>query len=215
MKERASCDNTVSVRQAPLEDLVLSTLQDRLLTPEHAELFVAEFRRETQRLSETADNRVAGAQERLAQVNGQIETLARNMLMSEASPTLHRMLAELEAEKLTLEAAQPTVPRPTADILPHPALVALFQEKVRSLRIALDDDLIRTEATSALSSLIESVTIYPDTGDGSGAEAEIAAPIERLISFASNENGPRAVRRGGCSISVVAGAGFEPATFRL
>ena len=52
-------------------------------------------------------------------------------------------------------------------------------------------------------------------GARSRAEAEIAAPIERLISFASNENGPRAVRRGGCSVSVVAGVGFEPTTFRL
>ncbi len=64
--------------------------------------------------------------------------------------------------------------------------------------------------------LIESVTIYPDGANG--PEAEVVANVSELAAFALNDNA--APGRGGVmsatsSMVLVAGAGFEPATFRL
>ncbi|TFI57148.1 hypothetical protein E2493_16705 [Sphingomonas parva] len=211
VKERGTCNNRLSVRKGALEGAVLSVLESCLLTPELAELFVGEFKREVRRLSEGVDREAGDAALRLAELERQIDTLARNMLVSEASPTLHRMLTELEREKADLEAVPPPAPKRSADILPHPTLLKLFEEKVRNLKDALNDDAIRTRASETLASLIDSVTIHP----GEQPEAEVAGDIARLIAFAANENSPRAGGRGGCSVMVVAGAGFEPATFRL
>ena len=75
-----------------------------------------------------------------------------------------------------------------------------------------DDDAVRTGSATLLSTLIESVTIYPHGEDG--PEAEVVAKVSDLLEFATNDN---AAPRGGdrSSIVVVAGTGFEPVTFRL
>ena len=152
--------------------------------------------------------------ERLAVVTREIETLAANMLEVVASPVLLKMLAECEAEKTRLEGqlSTPTMVAPSDAILPHPALLQLFQEKVSGLREAIDAETVRSEAAEILSMLIESVTIYPDGKDG--PEAEVVAKVADLITFATNDN---AALGGGVgrSMVLVAGTGFEPVTFRL
>ncbi len=81
------------------------------------------------------------------------------------------------------------------------------------MREALDAETVRGEAAEILSTLIESVTIYPDGRDG--PEAEVVAKVADLVAFATNDN---AAREGGVmssSTKMVAGTGFEPVTFRL
>ena len=97
-------------------------------------------------------------------------------------------------------------------ILPHPALVKKFSEKIGALRETLNEAIIRTEAAELMDHLIESVMIYPEGANG--PEAEAVTQVADLAVFALNDN---AAPRGGVSsfVSVVAGAGFEPATFRL
>ncbi|MBX9860626.1 MAG: hypothetical protein K2Y20_13710 [Sphingomonas sp.] len=75
-----------------------------------------------------------------------------------------------------------------------------------ALRDALDQEMVRSEAAEILSTLIESVTIYPDGEDG--PEAEVIAKAADLLAFATNENA--APKGGVCSsIAVVAGTGFS------
>ncbi len=213
-KERGTCSNTVSVRKGPLETATLSILQHQLLTEDHARLFAEEFQRELARLTSTSARQDQSIIDHLAVVTREIDTLAANMLAAVASPALLKLLGDREAEKARLEVqlSTPTAVAPSATILPHPALLQLFDEKVRCLREALDEETVRGEATEILSSLIESVTIYPDGRDG--PEAEVVAKVADLVAFATNDNAaPKGVMSS--SMVVVAGTGFEPVTFRL
>ncbi len=213
-KERGTCSNTVSVRKGPLETATLSTLQHQLLTEDHARLFAEEFQREMARLTSMSARQDRSIIDRLAVVTREIDTLAANMLAAVASPALLKLLGDREAEKARLEGqlSTPTTVAPGATILSHPAVQQLFKEKVGRLREALDAETVRGEAAEILSTLIESVTIYPDGKDG--PEAEVVAKVSDLVAFATNDN---AAPRGGVSSSmvVVAGTGFEPVTFRL
>ncbi|MXP42092.1 hypothetical protein GRI75_10615 [Altererythrobacter soli] len=209
-RERGTCTNLLSLRREPLETAVLSVLRHHLLQPELAELFVAEFRKGLRELTERSENKGARATERLAEVDQQIDMILRNMLVSEASPALHRMLAELEQEKRELEEAMQFEP-PAAELLPHSTLLRVFKEKVDALSSALNDESVRVQAAELIGDLIESVTVYP----GETPEAEVSANITDLIRFAANENGPEWAMRKSCSAMVVAGVGFEPTTFRL
>jgi hypothetical protein len=69
------------------------------------------------------------------------------------------MLADRKAEKerllRQLEAGYVQGPA----VVPHPALIRRYEEKVASLREALNDELIRAEASQSLRSLIGSVTV--------------------------------------------------------
>jgi site-specific DNA recombinase len=81
------------------------------------------------------------------------------------------MIRDREAEKTKLKAVltSKAAPAQKADILPHPILLEQFSRKVEALRASLDDDAIRPEAATVLSTLIESVTIYPAGEHGAAA----------------------------------------------
>ena len=196
-KERGSCSNTVSVRKGPLETATLSILQHRLLTEDHARLFAEEFKREMARLTSTSVRQDQLVIDRLAIVTREIDNLAANMLAAVASPDLLKLLAHREAEKARLEGqlSAPTTVVPSATILPHPELLQLFEDKVARLRETLDTETVRGEASEILSTLIESVTIYP--GGKHGPEAEVVAKVADLITWATNDNA--APKGGDCS----------------
>ena len=211
-KERGTCDNSVSVRKEPLETATIAILQHSLLTEEHARLFVAEFGREMARLARGDDHRNEAASVRLHQLETELANLYQNLLASLASPAVRTMIEEREIEKVRLKTSIGTEVKPMAQILPHPALLELFARKVEALTATLDDASVRAEAAQVLSTLIESVTIYP--AGGRGPEAEVVAKVSDLIAWATNDN---AAPKGGVgsSTAVVAGTGFEPVTFRL
>ncbi len=213
-KERGTCPNTVSVRKGPLETATLSVLQHHLLTEHHVQLFVEEFEREMARLEKSTTQQDQMTADRLSVVTREIENLAANMLTGVLSPTLLKLLSDRENEKGQLEAklASLVPATPGADIPPHPELLRLFERNVRELCETLNNESIRGKASEILSTIIESVTIYPHGEHG--PEAEVVAKVSNMISFATNTN---AAPRGGdySSTAVVAGTGFEPVTFRL
>ena len=210
-RERGTCTNRASVRATVVERAALDALQSRLLTQEHAEIFAREFAREVERLTRTREERDDGLRERAKVLDVEIENLSRNLLAGVISTTLSRMLAEREAEREEVE-RQLTARLPQASaVLPHPQLIRLYERKVAEIRSALNDPAVRDEAAQTLRSLVASVTI--DEEDGA-IRADVEASAATLIDFAQTKNSPRSVTEGS-SIVVVAGAGFEPATFRL
>lgn len=73
-------------------------------------------------------------------------------------------------------------------VVPHPALIRRYEQKVASLREALNDELIRAEASQSLRSLIGSVTVHVDEN---GAQTlEVEASTSTLIDFATSTNAP-------------------------
>ncbi len=127
-------------------------------------MFAGEFKRAMARLTSTSTRQDQSVIERLAIVTREIDNLAANMLAAVASPALLKLLADREAEKARLggQLSAPTTVMPSATIMSHPALLQLFKEKVGRLRETLDAETVRGEAAEILSTLIESVTIYPD-----------------------------------------------------
>jgi site-specific DNA recombinase len=214
-KERGTCANNVSLRKTAIEPAALRALQMELLTSEHARLFASEFRREIKLLASAQVDHNEGLRERLSEVQDELRNLERNLLAGVLSPTLSRMLSEREAEKGDIEArlavapeAQPQVALPSAS-----ALMKGFESKVANLYAALNDEEHRAEAAAIINRLIASVTIFPDGENG--PEAEVEASAGTLLRFAANENSRRPFKDDGSSITVVAGTGFEPVTFRL
>ena len=216
-KERGTCGNTLSVRKAALEHATISVLQHHLLTEEHAKIFTETFNWEVTRITGQQSDRDLETKGRLAAIEMELANLAANLRSGVVSPLLMQLLSETEAEKAKLESllTRSTLAKPVAQIVPHPVLVQKFGEKIGALRETLNDETIRTEAAELMDNLIESVTIYPNGANG--PEVEVVANVADLAAFALNDN--PAPRGGGVSatssMAVVAGAGFEPATFRL
>ena len=88
----------------------------------------------------------------------------------------------------------------------HPGLAEVYPRKVEKLTHALNKEDLRAEAAEMLRSMIQAIRLVPESGTG-GELAEILAM--------TNENNPRPFGPGARQITMVAGAGFEPAAFRL
>jgi site-specific DNA recombinase len=122
----------------------------------------------------------------------------------------NRILArreELEA-LLTETKAEP--------VLLHPNVVAHYREQVAALNQALTSEENRAEAADLLRSLIDRIELTPNAE--SKLEVDLYGDLAGILALtAAKENGPP--REGGPfqkqQDKVVAGAGFEPATFRL
>jgi len=175
------------LRKDPLEDLVLSTLQSRLLTPEHLKVFADEFKREVTRLKRTEEGTTDRHTTRLGEIDREIANLTANMLVGVLGPTLKRALAEREAERETLlfrlgsaERCRSAAPLPTADVT-----MQLFEARVADLRRSLNVLETCTEASEILAGLIGEVLVHPETREG-GPEGEIVASTSQLVVFAQN-----------------------------
>jgi len=206
-KDRGTCAQGVTVRLNVVEDAVLGALQSKLLTPDLVKLFKEEFNREVARLTRSRDEADQDARERLTALEIEISNLAQHFLQGTVSPTLTAMLNDRENEKAQILQRLSVKPAETSTVIPHPMLVKRYEEKVGRLRDALNDETVRSDAISALRSLISSVEVHVD--ESGEAMLQVEASTSTLIDFAE----PRAP--GGRSTMLVAGVGFEPTTFRL
>ena len=91
----------------------------------------------------------------------------------------------------------------------------MYRRKVEQLEDALASGVDQAEAFELVRSMIDRVVLTPRTAGG-GLDAELHGVLANILAVCSEANakkpsgGPE-----GCQLSVVAGAGFEPATFRL
>ena len=100
----------------------------------------------------------------------------------------------------------------------HPNLSEVYRSRVSNLAQALQEPGDGTAAFEAVRSLIERVVLH-GRADGKGLEIELVGAIAAMVSLSlgkaltpmpANDRDPFAG-----SVKVVAGAGFEPAAFRL
>lgn len=108
---------------------------------------------------------------------------------------------------------------PPSPVRLHPNLAEAYRIKVAALHEALEDEETRDEAFEIIRSLIEKVIIH-DLPEG-GSEIELVGEITAMVHIALSDN-KKAAPVGAAfdagmlrSVVVDAGAGFEPATFRL
>ena len=149
------------------------------------------------------------------QIRGIIEAIKAGMFHD----SMKAEMDTLEARKTELNTLLADAPEDTPDILPSAS--AIYAKKVSALTKALNRKEERQEAAETLRGLIEKISLTPGPERGEiyatlhGELGTILNWTERqAIGKAAKTKNP-AANATGLSLSVVAGAGFEPATFRL
>jgi site-specific DNA recombinase len=71
---------------------------------------------------------------------------------------------------------------------------------------------LRAQAAEVLRSLIDEVRLVPDNGR---LEIELAGDLAGILALAADSKKPVTAGRDGLQVTLVAGRGFEPLTFRL
>ncbi len=155
----------------------------------------------------------------LASIDEEIRSLVDAVAAGLRGPSIIKSLEELERRQQELSRAV-TAPMPSIVRL-HPNLAEVYRQKVSDLHAALEMPSLRAEAIELVRSLIERIIVSQTE---TGTEIELVGEIARMIELGQStilDNKKAARLRAALSatdvssVKVVAGAGFEPTTFRL
>lgn len=206
-RNKGTCDNRLSIRRDVIEASVLEGLKDHLMHPDCVKEFVTEFHKEMNRLAATQDTERDRLTRDLVKTERDIKKLIEAIKEGVPGSAIKDEMQALEnrRQELTnsLEHAPASLPRL------HPNLAQIYHDKVAKLTDSLNEESNRTEAAEAIRALIEEVRLVPDDGS---LKIELFGELAALINL-TNEH-PRS-KETGVQVTLVAGVGFEPTTFRL
>ena len=209
-RNRGTCSNRLTIRRDVLEASVLSGLKTHLMQPELVKEFAAEYHRELNRLNATREGAYAQHKEELARVDRQIRAIIEAIKEGLRTPGMKDELLALETRKGELAATVKQAPAPAPRL--HPRLADIYGDKVERLRESLNVEATRGEAAEALRSLIEEIRLVPEDGH---LEIELAGDLAGILALTAGSKKPVTGDRDGLQVTLVAGRGFEPLTFRL
>jgi site-specific DNA recombinase len=119
----------------------------------------------------------------------------------------------MESQHASWEAElQSRLDSPEVSELLHPRMADVYREKVGGLCLALASEESRAGAREAIRALIEAILLEPD---GERLKITLKGDLAGMLSAARDSK--KSPETGDLSLQVVmvAGAGFEPATFGL
>jgi site-specific DNA recombinase len=222
---KGTCDNRQTIMRHRIETRVLGALKARMLTPELVEEFVRAFAEELATLQRDAGCRRDHLASQLAATDRRLQGVLRAIEDGAWSDTLRARLQDLERRKHEMTTAPAALEHPPPVRL-HPNAAAIYAVKVAELEASLNAPEIRAEAANVLRSLIERVVLVDDAAAPDGLRAELHGDLATILLLAApaeqagrRPGGRKETPQGTCvpggQLSVVAGIGFEPMTFRL
>ena len=203
-RERGTCDSTVGIKAAELEERVLAGLKDILLGNEDLiEAFVTEFKAEVARLRKQRGTRERQVQKDLNKVNTAIKRCLTFITEGDGDPGLVRdELRGLEVHKRDLERTlAATHEEQTIEL--HPNMADLYRKKVMELQSLLTDETARMQAMELIRSMIERIEVHAGREGGKpdvilvGALAQILAFTQQSKTAASNGSDGRVLMVAG------------------
>ncbi len=213
------CENG-SITTRELETRALAGIRGRLLTPEVIRRFAVALQQELAGASHVGDADRIRAETDLADTRARITKLVAHIEKDDDAPrSLTARLKELEADEHRLEQiAAATSP---SQVVRLPAnYEALYVRAIADL----DSHLASNDAAvvrQTIRPLIERIVVQPGSARGGKSRPiQLHGDLYRMLAFAEaacspNAQKPRSIGTGAFVISLVAGTGFEPVTFRL
>ncbi len=216
---KGACSNSRTIPREYLEARVLSGLKDRMMAPEIVEEAMRAYAEETNRLNRERRSSGDAWKAELVKIEKQIRGIIEAIKAGMFHESMKAEMDTLEARKTELNILLADAPEDTPDILPSAS--AIYAKKVSALTNSLNRKEERQEAAETLRGLIKKIVLTPGQERGEiyatlhGELATILEWTERQAVGKSTKNKTPGDDLTGLSVSVVAGAGFEPAAFRL
>jgi hypothetical protein len=215
-----NCTNSARVSRGEVERRILAALKEKLIAPDLIAEFTRAYQEEANRLAATATSRRANRERLLKAVERKIQAIMDAVEKGLYSSSMNDRMQQLEAERQALQRAQEAVEAPMP-VMIHPNLAELYRRRVADLEQLLFDPELGSEAMDLIRSMITEIRVVPREG-AEGVDLELAGDLARILHLCSTSSMQNAQAVGGAGrlgtsyeVSVVAGRGFEPLTFRL
>ena len=232
-KGKARCTNKRPIKQAELEKRVLDALAHHLMDPDAVATFCEAYTAERNRLAAAATSNRAAIEKDLASAKRDHAKLVDAIIAGVPAEQVKDKMIALDVRRKELEAQLAAVESAPAPVRLHPRMSETYRERVATLIRELGDGAGTEEAQEALRGLIEKIVLSP-RADGPGLTIDVYGALASLLLLATGAPVGRVTRmaRGGQNARssagaelqgidfieqtvLVAGAGFEPAAFRL
>ncbi len=174
------------------------------------EEFCREFAKEMNRLRMEQRAGQTSAKRELVQLEARRKKIVESIIEGVRGRDVKDELMAIGNRKDELEAQLKTSEEPPP--LLHPSMADLYRGKVEELASALQREDTRVQASEMLRGLIDSIVLTPDDGR---LRVELRGNLAAMLTAAQETK--RSPETGDLFVPVqmVAGAGFEPATFGL
>ena len=230
-RNNGTCNNRKNIRRDKLEHRVLNGLKCQLMHPDLFKVFCDEFAKEMNKMRMEGSTIIDATKAELAKVDKQINGIINAITDGMYHSSMQQKMTKLETRKAELQSVLANSEAPPPML--HPKMADYYREQVSKLNLSLREEMEagRMEAAEALRSLISRIVLTPSH---SGMEVKLEGDLAGILNIAmySRTNGgitginglsKRKNRpRGAACVSelhsqlvLVAGAGFEPAAFRL
>jgi site-specific DNA recombinase len=211
-KGESVCGNRLTIRRDTLEVTVMDGLRSRLMDPDLFKVFAQEFATEWNRLQADAGANLTRLRSEKERICRQIDRLVDALADGQPAARVTGKLKELERRRLELDRELKTSAAPAPRL--HPNIAEVYRRKVEELHATLKAK-DAAPARELIRGLVEAIVLIPENGRlRVEVRGELAA-ILRLSGLANRKapaDGPALLAE---QIKMVAGAGFEPAAFRL
>jgi site-specific DNA recombinase len=162
-RNKATCNNLLTIRRDTVEELVLVGLREHLLQPAAYKAFIEEFTREYNAKIYQHTTFIAKCEAELQRTSLQLQKLIEAIKIGVPAETVKEEIQSLNMRRARLEDdIKSAVPK--APYL-HPNLSAIYRNKVNNLVQALNDPNTIAEANTAIRQLIERVRLVPEGGE--------------------------------------------------
>ena len=226
-RSKGTCTNTHTINRQRIETRVLSALRERMITPDLVTEFIRTFDGELARLRREQVHAEQRLRHRLGEVQRRTRRIIAAIENGAYTVSMNQQLRDLESGEARLNAELAAATAPVEPPRLHPKAAEIYRGKVAELEASLNSPEIMVEASEVLRTLIEKVALTPDPAAPDGMRAELYGDLAEILVLASEPGKLPSRMRGGQSkipqrtavpgglLSVVAGRGFEPLTFRL
>ena len=209
-RNKGTCDNRLTIKRVDLESRVLTGLKDQLLDPDRSAEGVSAYHAEDNRLTAETTKNKAVSERDLVKVSKQIDKIIEALAEGMLHPSMKAKLDSLEKQKARLEVELANA-EPEQPVLLHPALSQMYKKKVADLTEVLNDPETKAEATTIIRGMLSEIRLTPNND---ALEIELVGELAGLLRLGQKETASKRYASGR-SVTLVAGVGFEPTTFRL
>ena len=178
--------------------------------------FASSFHDETVRLRRERNQQTEASQKELIKVQRSIDRCLDFITGGDgAMDTVRKTLAQLEISKETILASLEQL-APPVKVDNHPNIGHLYQRRIEQIVKLFSDEDTQQEAVTIIRSLIDRIDITPGESRGK-PKVELIGGLAAILQLTISGHKKTAIQEdsGICRVLMVAGAGFEPATFRL
>ncbi|MCC0013333.1 MAG: recombinase family protein [Hoeflea sp.] len=214
-RNKGTCSNSRTIRVEDLEATVLVGLQENMMTDDLLKVFCDEYTRHINNLRISQNATRDSDIKRLDQINRDLDRLVDAIIAGVPPERLKDRVAALETEKAELDArvqVSGEAPKP----LLHPQMGERYRQAVSDLRSLLANRDTNAEVRQIVRSLIDRIVVHPPEDNGKAALIDIEGALAGILSVCQETTKGHSVSGSDLvQIKLVAGAGFEPATFRL